>query len=203
MHREHDKSYYRCPRCELTFLLEEDLPDLESEKERYERHKNDLEDKGYREFIGRLVKAMLPYLRAGAQGLDFGSGLVHLAALLFHEEGYEVASYDPFFAADRSLLERQYDFISCNEVVEHLHRPRDTFKLLDRLLRPGGVLGIQTGVLEKDEDFKGWWYTRDFTHVAFYKNATFQWIGNRLGWRVLFPNRNVVLCIKDDSVTTP
>ncbi|MEI4850515.1 class I SAM-dependent methyltransferase, partial [Klebsiella pneumoniae] len=83
-------------------------------------------------------------LGPGARGLDFGCGPGPALATMLREAGMDMALFDPFFYPQASVLERQYDFITCTEVVEHLHRPAEVFRQLDRLLAPGGWLGVMT-----------------------------------------------------------
>ncbi len=37
-----------------------------------------------------------------------------------------------------------------------------------------------TGILEDDVAFPGWWYRKDFTHIAFYRPETLAWIARAL-----------------------
>ncbi|CAI8013909.1 Uncharacterized WD repeat-containing protein all2124 [Geodia barretti] len=61
---------------------------------------------------------------------------------MMREDGFKVNLYDPYFYPDVSVLDRQYDFVTCSETVEHLRSPMTEFKLLDSLLVPGGHLGL-------------------------------------------------------------
>ncbi|MBA3980539.1 MAG: 2-polyprenyl-3-methyl-5-hydroxy-6-metoxy-1,4-benzoquinol methylase [Alcanivorax sp.] len=189
-------TYQRCPGCRLTFLSPDALPDLATEREQYDLHRNDPADRSYRAFLDRLAGPLQAELTAGAEGLDFGSGPGPTLALMLTERGFPCASYDPLYAPDQALLTRQYDFIACTEVVEHFHTPGDSFALLDRLLRPGGVLGIMTSWLMNDATFEHWHYRRDPTHVCFYKPATFQWWAQTHGYEVMLPATNIVLLRK-------
>ena len=95
------------------------------------------------------------------------------------------------------MLERTYDFVVCSEVAEHCHRPAEEFPRLDGLLKPGGRLGIMTGILTDDDRFADWHYRRDPTHVVFYRPETFAHIARRHHWHLEFPAENVVLFRKD------
>ena len=109
------------------------------------------------------------------------------------ERGFPTVDYDPFFFPDQALLSRQYDFLVCTEVLEHLRRPSEVLARLDLMLKPGGLLGVMTGVLEDDAAFEGWWYRKDFTHIAFYRPETLAWIARRFGWSLTRPSRDVAL----------
>ena len=79
-------------------------------------------------------------------------------------------------------------------MLEHVHDPA---QLLDRfvtLVRPGGVIGIMTGLIDDAGcPFEDWWYRRDPTHVCFYSRATMEWIARGRQWDVEFPVPNGVL----------
>jgi hypothetical protein len=78
--------------------------------------------------------------------------------------------------------------------VEHLRSPRETFQLLDQLLKPEeSYLGVMTQILVPNIAFKDWWYHKDPTHVCFYSRKTLEWIGSWLGWETKFKSDNVVI----------
>lgn len=193
-----EKAYFRCRVCQLTFLDPSARLDQAHEKAEYLLHENDPADAGYRAFLSQLVEPLVPRLREGAEGLDYGCGPGPTLSGMLRERGLTVADYDPYFAPDQALLENRYDFVTCTEVVEHFCDPQNEFVRLDRLLKPNGWLGIMTSLLDNDEGFERWHYRRDPTHVVFYKRITFEFLGRRLGWVPEFPARRVVLFRKLD-----
>lgn len=188
--------YLRCPVCEATVMAPESRLQPEAERQVYELHENDPEDPGYRSFLARLADPLMQRLDAGSEGLDFGCGPGPALARMLEEAGFVMRLYDPFFYPDEAALARTYDFITCTEVVEHLHQPARVLEQLDRLLRPGGWLGIMTCFQTDDDRFDHWHYRRDPTHVVFYREATFAVIARRLGWSLQIPVRNVALLHK-------
>lgn len=112
---------------------------------------------------------------------------------LLSARGFPCAAYDPFFLPDESLLGERYDFVTCSEVVEHLHDPGNTFALLGRLLERGGLLGVMTRFYGHEAPFEEWWYRRDPTHICFYNESTMEWIAGRHGWAIEFPRAHVAL----------
>ena len=116
------------------------------------------------------------------------------------ERGFPTRDYDPYFFPDESLLSRQYDFLACTEVLEHLRRPSDDLAKIDAMLKLGGVLGVMTGVLEDDATFGDWWYRRDFTHICFYRPETLSWIARRFNWELTRPSRDAALFRKSGGV---
>ena len=187
------RDYFKCPACSLVFLSPEKHLGPVEEKKRYDSHRNDPADEGYVKFLNRLAEPLSLLLNPGASGLDFGCGPGPAMSGLMRARGFFMADYDPFYRPEASLLESTYDFITCTEVMEHLFMPGREFVLLDRLLRPGGLLGVMTGVLEDENAFENWWYPRDPTHVCFYQKKTFEWIAGWRGWQADFPAPNVVI----------
>lgn len=192
----HGRRYLRCPRCRLSFLDPAQRPDLETERAHYRLHDNRPDDPRYRAFLSRLAEPLAERLTPGARGLDFGCGPGPTLSRMMAERGFVMRDYDPAFRPDPQALNGRYDFVACSEVVEHLHDPAATFALLDRLLRPGGWLGIMTGMVDDRRNFAAWWYVRDPTHVCFYDPDTMAWLAARLGWRLERPSWTVSLLEK-------
>jgi SAM-dependent methyltransferase len=186
----------RCGTCALTFVPPERLLSPEAEKARYETHENRPDDPGYRAFLDRLLLPLSQRLSPGAEGLDFGCGPGPTASVMMRERGFAMTDYDPYFVPDEAALSRQYDFIVCTEVFEHLRRPAETIGLLDRLLRTNGVLAIMTALLADDDGFATWWYSQDPTHIVFYKEETLRWLAASKGWGLELLPRGAALLRK-------
>lgn len=190
------RAYWRCERCEATWLAPSQLPAPEGERAEYLRHENSPADAGYRRFLDKLAAPLLARLAPRSTGLDYGCGPGPTLAAMLREAGHAVALYDPFFEPDETVLRRSYDFITCTEVVEHFHRPAEEFARLDALLRPGGWLGVMTCFQTDDARFASWHYRRDPTHVVFYREHTFRHLALCLGWSCEIPCKDVVLLRK-------
>ena len=188
-----DTRYHRCGTCEATVMDKSCWLDKREEKAVYDLHDNNPHDEGYRRFLSKLTMPLLERLQRGACGLDFGCGPGPALALMLQEKGMDMALYDPFFYPQASALGRQYDFITCTEVVEHLHRPAEIFRQLDGLLAPGGWLGVMTCFQTDDERFANWHYRRDPTHIVFYRRATLEWLASTHGWTLEIPAKDVAL----------
>lgn len=91
---------------------------------------------------------------------------------------------------------------TATEVVEHMHQPAREFRRIAGLLRPGGLFGIMTMFQTDDKCFAGWHYRRDPTHVVFYREQTFHWIGACLGWKLDIPARNAVIFTRKPETGT-
>lgn len=171
-----EKEYYRCTNCKSIMLEAKYYINDKEEKERYEKHNNDVEDKGYQEFVWPIVEEVINKYEKDHKGLDFGSGPGPVISKLLRDREYNINLYDPFFANYPERLEDKYDYIVCCEVIEHFHKPMEEFKLLKSLLKPGGSLYIKTKIYSDDIDFDGWSYKNDNTHVFFYHKGALEWI---------------------------
>jgi hypothetical protein len=98
---------------------------------------------------------------------------------MFEERGYPMAIYDPFYAADESVLESDYDFVTATEVIEHVQRPQQSLKRMWRCVKAGGYLGIMTQLVIDQDAFAKWHYKNDETHICFYSQATFGWLARQ------------------------
>ena len=189
----HGRRYLDCERCALVHLVPADRLDLPAELAHYDTHENDPQDPRYRTFLRRLADPLMERLPPGAEGLDYGSGPAPALSLILRERGFRMRDYDPFFAPDPAALRRTYDFIACSETAEHFAFPGEELERLDRLLRPGGWLGLMTEILQPTQQFERWRYARDPTHVAFYRWETMVWIASRFGWEMSSAGPNVFL----------
>ncbi|MEP4371870.1 MAG: class I SAM-dependent methyltransferase, partial [Alloalcanivorax venustensis] len=136
------RRYLRCPRCHLTFLGVTQLPDRADEKAQYDLHRNEPDDPGYRRFLDQLGAPLCERLSAGDRGLDFGCGPGPALARMLEERGHPMRVYDPIYAPDPAALDQQYDFVTCTEVLEHLHWPEREWRRFAELVKPGGWLGV-------------------------------------------------------------
>lgn len=174
------KQYHSCHTCSLVWLDPKHYLHYSEEQRHYETHNNDSNDPRYRRFLAQLWEPLRGRLPAGSCGLDFGSGPGPTLHLMAQEDGFPCAIYDPFFAPNESLLNDDYDFITCSEAVEHFFSPRREFLRMHAMLRPGGWLAIMTARLPKQGNFADWYYRRDPTHTCFYAEQTFFWIASAM-----------------------
>lgn len=178
------KEYFLCTLCDLRFLNPIQRLGPEEEKQRYLEHNNDIQDPRYQNFANPLGDEIRKRCPLGASGLDFGAGTGPVLASLLTKENYQITLYDPLFHSDRSVLEKTYDFVYAIEVVEHFFEPQIEFLSLKKLVKPKGVLAMMTLLYDSGIDFREWYYRRDPTHVVFYSQQTFEWIGRNFGFGV-------------------
>lgn len=195
-HRDTFRNYLQCPHCQLVFVEPSARLSAAQEKAIYDQHQNDPDDPGYRKFLSRLSIPLLARVPAGAQGLDFGCGPGPTLSVMLNEAGCRVANYDPFYAHQPQLLQQQYDFISCTEVIEHCHQPANEWPLLLKMLKPGGHLAIMTKLVRDPQAFAGWHYKNDQTHVSFFSRATFRFLAERDQLAIEFIGNDVIMMQK-------
>lgn len=197
------RSYYRCRSCSLIFVAPESFLTAIEEKQEYDKHQNSPDDPHYRRFLNQLCQPLVERLLPHSSGLDFGSGPGPTLSLMLKEHGHTVALFDPFYAPDKDVLTKRYDFITASEVVEHLHNPARELALLWSLLKPNGWLAIMTGMAEGREAFSTWRYKDDMTHVSFFSTATMQWLQQKWKAELTLARETVFLYQKTGNHSVP
>ena len=192
-HRELGHEYWRCEHCALVFLSPAQRLAFDAEVERYRLHRNNDDDPGYLRFLSRLAAPMIARVPEGARGLDYGCGPSTALALLMTQSGRPTAAHDPVFHPDASALGARYDFVTCSEVLEHIHQPLVALQLMEGLLEKHGKIGIMTRWYDGQEPFGAWSYRRDPTHVCFYSEHTMRWIAEHFGWELSIPATDVAI----------
>ena len=192
-HQGTERAFWHCAECDLVFVAPDQRLGYEEEVARYRHHRNDENDPAYVAFLSRLADPIIARTPVGARGIDYGSGRSPALAWIFERSGRPTVAYDPAFRDDAALLERRYDFLTCSEVLEHVHAPMALLERCRTLVVEGGLVGVMTMFRDPSVPFGGWWYQRDPTHVCFYSTVTMQWIAKRLAWRVELPAGNVAL----------
>ena len=162
------QNYFKCLECGAIYVDKKQLPDNQSEKQRYELHDTDTDDPGYRKFISPITSSILKDFTPEHRGLDFGAGTSAIISKVLHEQGYDLVNYDPYFHPNTQVLEKDYDYISSCEAIEHFYEPYKEFKLLKSLLKKGSKLYLMTDLYDEGIDFAKWYYKNDPTHVFFY-----------------------------------
>lgn len=178
------REYFECINCKGIFLNKENFPDPVSEKERYESHNNDVEDPRYQKFVSPVVKSVIENFNPNDHvGLDFGAGTGPVITKLLSDLQFKIFAYDPFFLPYPELLQKQYNFIVCCEVIEHFQNPSSEFAKLRDMLLPGGKLFCMTHIFKTGIDFGNWYYKNDPTHVFIYQEETLHYIPENFGFQ--------------------
>jgi 2-polyprenyl-3-methyl-5-hydroxy-6-metoxy-1,4-benzoquinol methylase len=180
----------------MVFVDAQNYLSKQKEKEVYDLHQNCAEDLGYRRFLNKLIEPLTQKLSAGAQGLDFGCGPGPTISVMMAQKNIVVENYDIFYANYPQLLKQSYDFITCTEVVEHLHKPHEIFSLFSSMIKPNGLLGIMTKRVINHESFINWHYKNDPTHVCFYHELSFKYIAEQWGYNLEIINSDTLILKK-------
>lgn len=194
--QDKNRTYRQCQDCSLVFVPPQFHLSAVQEKAEYDLHRNDPQDPGYRNFLGRLFQPLRERLAPAAVGLDFGCGPGPTLSRMFTEAGFAVAIYDQFYADNRQLLQQKYDFISASEVVEHLRQPQQELDRLYSLLNKNGILGIMTKLVTDQAAFTSWHYKNDLSHICFFSRNTFTWLAAHWGAGLEIIGRDVILILK-------
>ena len=195
-HSDSCRRYWQCGRCALVYVDPAQRLSSAQEKAEYDKHQNSAQDTGYRKFLSRLCDPLSDCLPASAQGMDFGCGPGPALSSIMAERGFSISDYDIFYADDRELLNRSYDFITATEVVEHLFEPGAVLAQLWRLINAGGVLALMTKMVIDKNAFAKWHYKNDQTHVCFFSIETFQYLAGQLNAELSIVDQDVIFLKK-------
>lgn len=188
-----DEKYLFCNYCYLIHLKPVYRKDAETEKNRYLKHQNDINDENYSAFLMKAFYALEPNITPQMIGLDFGCGPNPVLSQLLLKKGFVCENYDPFFYPQ--FPEKIYDYIFAIECFEHFYDPLKDMKYINELLKHNGSICIMTERWINFDQFKNWYYKRDYTHVSFFHEETFNFICNAFGMNIIYNNdkRIVVL----------
>ena len=191
-YKESTREYSLCPNCDFVFVPKIYHLSESEEKARYDSHNNDPEDVRYRQFLSQLLDPLLERISNNSSGLDFGSGPGPTLSLMLEECGHKVDLYDKFYARNDSVFEKNYDFITATEVLEHLRDPMVELNRLVGLLKNNAYLAVMTELLTPQIDFSNWYYKNDPSHIGFFSKKTLNYLANYFGIEVFYISKRVV-----------
>ena len=187
-----NRSFYKCTHCDSILLDTNHYLEFNDEKQRYDKHSDDIEDEGYQQFVDPIVKAVKQGFKESDKGLDYGCGKTAIIENLLKRKQYAIVGYDPIYFSNQEILTSKYNYITCCEVVEHFYHPQQEFFKLSQLLLPEGKLFLKTNLFKDTIDFKGWWYKNDPTHVIFYTKISMEFIKKAYNFRDLKFHKNYI-----------
>lgn len=191
------REYWQCQHCELIFVPTSFHLSHEEEKAIYDFHENDPNDEHYRLFLSPAALMVEKYAKKGGHGLDFGAGPGPALSEMLKESGYSCEIFDPYYHAEQSVWNTQYDFITSTEVFEHLSSPAKVIrKLTEHLHSKEGVLVLMTMLWQEQTEFQKWSYKNDPTHICFFTSKTFEWVARKFGLELLLAKRNLIVLRK-------
>lgn len=141
-HREQNFYVWRCKNC--LSLHSKEFVDLDYFYSIYPFRKQRL-DWATRAVYGNRLKLLQNHgLKKHHSILDFGSGQ-GLFEKFLQARGYgNIVSFDPYLIknAETEPIDRQYDFVMAQDVLEHVDEPEETISLLEKCLKSGGTMVI-------------------------------------------------------------
>ncbi len=193
------RAFYACSQCGLVFANPKShlMPNLE--RQRYGRAQRSSKQKQLSQFVLPLLQQISQQQTGRLTGLNFGRVLDEKSQHTIYEAGHVVNQYDPFFAADQSVLTQRYDFVCCYRVFEHFRHPNREWKLLNQLIKPNGWLAVSTPLMTDKALFSKWHYKNNPTHVSFYQQATFEYLASNSDFELLFASKDLVLMQKSSK----
>jgi hypothetical protein len=199
-YRDSYREYLKCSDCDFVFVPIIYHLSEKDERARYDSHNNNPEDDRYRNFLSQLLDPLQEKIPKNASGLDFGSGPGPTLSLMLEERGYSVDLYDKFYARNDVVFEKQYDFITASEVVEHLNQPIVELNRLMSLLKSNGVLAIMTQILTPQIDFNKWYYKNDPSHIGFFSEKALRYLGEKWQAKLYVVSERVVMFKKNKTL---
>lgn len=184
-------NYFSCGYCEFISKDESSIITPIEELKIYNSHNNSIEDPRYVTYFKNFIhQAILEYCSPERKGLDFGSGPSPvLATILERDYGFSMDIYDKFYAVEKIYEGKKYSLITSTEVVEHLKNPIKYFQLFkDRVIERGTISIMTLFHPGNENEFLDWFYIRDMSHISFYTPKTMEYIGKRVGLKVIYTN---------------
>lgn len=194
--KDRKRAYLQCSNCSLIFVDPKDYISESDEIERYSLHTNKPDERGYEQFLSKIIPPALKYLTKNTKGLDFGCGPGPVLDRLFKPYDINIKNFDPNFKPDYDLLDQSWDFIISTEVIEHVKNPLEVLNQLMSLIKPNGVLILMTSLFTQEIEFKSWYYKGDPTHIMFYTKETFHWIADHYKTEIEFFDKNIIILKK-------
>jgi len=130
--------------------------------------------------------------------IDFGCGYGTVLKELVHRDHINITGIDPYAPHpdehvhktdifNANIPQASLDAIFSIETLEHIIDPLAVFDRFHQLLKPGGILLIQTR-RQEDPEYQAkqadWFYLKDpQTHISIYSITTMQEIARRTGWK--------------------
>jgi SAM-dependent methyltransferase len=140
----------------------------------------------YRVLLRRLTRAGV---RKSSRILDYGCGSGKFVQFL-KEQGYEQAGgYDAYSEKfrDPSILERKYDCVVSQDVIEHVAEPWELLRTFAGLVEPGGIIAIGTPDaaaidLDRADDYIHALHQPFHRHIL--STNALLGAGRKLGWKL-------------------
>lgn len=180
--------YHRCPGCGFVFTAAFDDFTPDDFAELVYNREYPLVDPDFARVRPEDNAALLAEIFGGTPDLrivDYGGGNGLTAELLRRAGFRSVTTYDPFVPEHATRPAGRFDLVICFEVVEHAPDPHATFREIDGLLAPDGLVLFST--LLQPDDFEAyglnWWYAAPRNgHVSLHSRASLLAVAEPMGY---------------------
>lgn len=180
------RNFYRCPLCH--FIFTNQTPDSAAQETHYKGQWGNQDETFWKNQADNII-AVLSRYGSPRRILDFGSGYGSLTAQLAGR-GYDVTPLEPMihgYLKDQHYPAK-FDAVVSVEVIEHLPDFWEELEQLNKVLADGGVMLFATLLTNRfidaedaREQFAGWWYKDDQTHVNFFCDWSLAVLGRIAG----------------------
>lgn len=182
---------WRCPDCQTIHCL--DVVDLDHYYAKYPIFQAEL-TQSYRIVYGNLCRQLTKHGFSKSHSLlDYGCGVSGLFVKYLQENGFTNSyGYDPYAPEDGfgdpiTLQRGSFDYISLQDVIEHVEDPNVFLNKLDSLLSPGGYILIGTpnaaNIDLNRPDLPEYYNCVHIPyHLHMYTRETLESLGRKQGW---------------------
>ena len=196
-------SVVRCPSCGLLFKDLLPSPHFQSEifseqAEKYWKGGHDFQDEA-RAIIRLVGTHSFDLLDIGAAGGGLLEALESVKGRLSALDVMVYPSLAPRIrgefirgladSEDLSWSQKPYDVVTMFDVAEHLYEPKQVFANLQRLVKPGGFVMMETGNSQsywpREVGPGSWWYAAFFEHHIFWSRPSLEKMATRHEFRLV------------------
>jgi 2-polyprenyl-3-methyl-5-hydroxy-6-metoxy-1,4-benzoquinol methylase len=195
IYENNSRLFYKCSNCLLIFVPENYYIDTKEEKKRYEKHSNDINDIHYLEYLTNIANGILNLPVKSPDILDFGCGPNKVLANIFMRKKIRCFSYDPVYNINEIDNNKKYDILVACEVFEHLRNLPKEINFIKNLIKENGYIWIKTQLYDNVKQFEKWWYINDLTHINFFCQNTFEYIGGLINKKIYLTNKKDVVVL--------
>jgi glycosyltransferase involved in cell wall biosynthesis/ADP-heptose:LPS heptosyltransferase/ubiquinone/menaquinone biosynthesis C-methylase UbiE/Tfp pilus assembly protein PilF len=177
--------YHRCPTCECVFT-----PKIAEALIKTENNGNSARHDQNQDLI-RLHRVIQALSRRPENLIDFGCGQGETTRFL-QTQGIQVVGIDQDTPVQlKDVPDASVDGIMMVEVIEHLYDPHAIFQQFNRILKPGGVVYIESSFADK-KDLANWGYLDPaIGHCTVHTLRSMASLAEKKGFKLQWLNANV------------
>lgn len=185
---------WRCPDCQTIHCLE--VVDLDAYYAKYPFEEAQLVWP-LRLIYGNLLRQLTKHGFSKRHSfLDYGCGVHGLFPQYLREKGFtEVHGYDPYapevaLGSAVAIEQQQFDYVSTQDVIEHVEDPNAFLTDIDRLVAPGGYILVGTPnashiALDRPDIADYEYLVHVPYHLHIYTRDGLEQLGKQQGWEVV------------------